>query len=385
MVLPVPPFPARCVPYAYASPLQISRALVFVQEETPAHYPGLGWESWAHALLMVQPNLWVTLHTAHLNQQGLQRMTRCLFAYLQTDVVEHCILGLRGPHFAQQLVDRQDETIDALAELKVAPFAYGLVTGLAAGNIADLDGPAPPSPAGYRPCATPAANQPTTTPLVVAGPVPPLFTCLSLSERMLFPFRSPFTPAARLLLISGWLLASCSSPRSTTPPSATASPAFSFGAHADSLNGMQGHTFGEPLRNFPGLVLITKEDERGVRVYQMPPAKKRGWFGKHAKDLATYYQFQDGQSAMFRALTTGLGANRTAMREEARFLFGPGKDRNDLMSGFDWEGVRVRVTYSEKLTAPIHCWLEVYTKPLMVVQQAKQRAQLQADNAVSKP
>ena len=209
---------------------------------------------------------------------------------------------------------------------------------------------------------------------------------------MPFPSLPPFMPVARLLFASGLLLASCSSPSSTTPPAAAAahaatpaSAAFSYGARADSLDGMQGHTFGEPLRNFPGLVLITKEDERGVRVYQMPPAKERGWFGKHAKDFATYYQFQDGRFAMFRAVTTGLGANRTAMREEARFLFGPGKDRNDQMSGLDWEGERVRVMYSEKLTTPIQCWLEVYSKPLLLVQQARQRAQLQADNAVSKP
>ena len=148
---------------------------------------------------------------------------------------------------------------------------------------------------------------------------------------------------------------------------------------------MQGHAFGEPLRNFSGLVLITKEDERGGRVYQMPPAKERGWFGKHAQDFATYYQFQDGRFAMFRAVTTGLGANRTAMREEARFLYGPGKDRNDQMSGLDWEGERVRVMYSEKLTSPVQCWLEVYSKPLLVVQQTKRRAQLRAGNEVSKP
>ena len=209
---------------------------------------------------------------------------------------------------------------------------------------------------------------------------------------MLLPSRPPFPPVARLLLTSGLLLAGCSSPSPTNPPAASAadtatpaSPAFSYGTHADSLDGMQGHTFGEPLRNFPGLVLITKEDERGVRVYQMPPAKERGWFGKHDQEFTTYYQFQDGQFAMFRAVTTGLGANRTAMREEARFLFGPGKDRNDQMSGLDWEGERVRVMYSEKLTTPIQCWLEVYSKPLLLVQQAKQRAQLQADNAVSKP
>ena len=174
-----------------------------------------------------------------------------------------------------------------------------------------------------------------------------------------------------------------SSPQGSTPAAATTQR--TTGTAADSLNGMQGHTFGEPLSNFPGLVLVTKEDAKGVRVYQMPAAKERGWFGKHAKDFATYYQFQDGRFAMFRAVTTGLGANRTAMREEARFLFGPGKDRNDMMSGLDWEGERVRVMYSEKLTTPIQCWLEVYSKPLLLVQQARQRAQLQADNAVSKP
>ena len=90
----------------------------------------------------------------------------------------------------------------------------------------------------------------------------------------------------------------------------------------------------------------------------MPVGQERGWFGKHAKDSATYYQFQDGKFAMFWAVTTGIGANRTAMREEAHFLFGPGKDQNDQMSGLDWEGERVRVMYSEKLTSPIQCWME---------------------------
>ena len=140
----VPPLPettAHCVPYAYASPLQISRALVFVQEAKPDHFPGLGWESWAHALLTVQPDLWVTPHTAHLDPQGLKRLVRCLFAYLETDVLEHRVLGPRGPHFAQQLVDHQDDAIDALSEIEKAPQAYGpavygLVTGLAAGSRA---------------------------------------------------------------------------------------------------------------------------------------------------------------------------------------------------------------------------------------------------------
>lgn len=36
----------------------------------------------------------------------------------------------------------------------------------------------------------------------------------------------------------------------------------------------------------------------------------------------------------------------------------------------------MRVMYSEKLTSPVQGELEVYSKPLPTVQQAKQRAQL---------
>jgi hypothetical protein len=116
---------------------------------------------------------------------------------------------------------------------------------------------------------------------------------------------------------------------------------------------MHDYTFGEPLRNFPGLSLLTKEDDRGVRVYQMSAGQECSLFGKHAEYSTTCYQFQDGQFATFEAVTTDLGASPTAMREEAIFLFGPGKDRYDLMGRLDWEGERVM--YSEKRVPPVHC------------------------------
>jgi hypothetical protein len=81
---------------------------------------------------------------------------------------------------------------------------------------------------------------------------------------------------------------------------------------------MQGHTFGEPLRNFPGLVLVSKHDELGVRWYRMPVDQECGWFGKHA--FITDYQFQDGRFAMFEAITTG-----SRMREEVLFFSAPAK------------------------------------------------------------
>jgi len=201
--------------------------------------------------------------------------------------------------------------------------------------------------------------------------------------------RLPITTLT-ILALAGTLLSSCShaAPETATDAAVAAtSPAprtapRSYGTRADSLDGMQGHHFGEPLSNFPHLVLLRKEDEQGLRVYRMPGAQERGWFGKHAKDFTTYYQFQDGKFAAFQAVTTGIGASRTAMRQEARFLFGPGKDRHDQLSGLDWEGARVMVQYYEKLTFPVQCWLEVYSKPLVAMQRAKEQAQLQAENTL---
>ncbi len=185
------------------------------------------------------------------------------------------------------------------------------------------------------------------------------------------------------------LLHACSQapPDTATDSSLAAAPAptptiRTTGMVADSVNGMQGHTFGEPLRNFPRLVLFSKDDELGVRMYTMPVGRERGWFGQHAKEFRTYYQFQDGRFAMFRAITMDVGAHPTALREQALSLFGPGKGRKDLKGVLDWDGERVWAMYSEKLTSPAQCWLQVYSKPLRRVQQAKQRAQRQADNVL---
>ena len=142
MNLPPPPPSApiaRRVPYAYASPLQLSRALLFVLEATEGNYPDLPWESWVHVLLTVQPDVWVRPQTVYLDHHSLKQVKCCLYAYLTTEVVEHRVLGPRAPYFAQRLVDHQDDAIDALAEIEGDPLAcspaiYRLVTGVAAGD-----------------------------------------------------------------------------------------------------------------------------------------------------------------------------------------------------------------------------------------------------------
>lgn len=197
----------------------------------------------------------------------------------------------------------------------------------------------------------------------------------------------PFAALAGTLLLQA---CSQAPPDTATDSSLAAAPApaptqRTIGTVADSLNGMQGHTFGEPLRNFPEFGPFSTDDELGVRMYTMPAGRERGWFGQHAQELRTYYQFQDGRFAMFRAITMDIAPNPTALREQAISLFGPGKHRKDLRGVLDWDGERVWAMYSEKLTSPAQCWLQVYSKPLWRVQQAKQRAQRQAENKGSTP
>ena len=85
---------------------------------------------------------------------------------------------------------------------------------------------------------------------------------------------------------------------------------------------------------------------------------------------------------MFEAITTGSRPSPAELREEAQFLFGAGKNLHNMMGEIEWNGERVRALYSEKRYPPVMAWLQVYSKPLRLVQQAKQRAQWQADSAL---
>jgi hypothetical protein len=187
-------------------------------------------------------------------------------------------------------------------------------------------------------------------------------------------------------LAGALLLHSCSQESPDDTPAAALPPASTKrtpGTAADSLNGIAGHTFGEPLSNFPGLILVEKHDEVGVRLYRMPAGRERGWFGKYAQYLITTYKFQDGRFSMFEAITTGPrpSPSPTDLREEALSLFGPGKKLHNLMGEIVWDGERVRALFSEKRDPPLMSWLQVYSKPLRAVQQAKQKAPFQADSA----
>lgn len=185
--------------------------------------------------------------------------------------------------------------------------------------------------------------------------------------------------------IASLVLSSCSHPNAEATVETIndkAAPAHAS-TKADSLGeaGIQGHHFGEPLSNFPKLKPAGKQDENGAQVFAMPKGAESGWFGKHADQVTTFYQFQGGKFSMFRAVAYGITENRTALRQEARYLLGSGKDRKDMMSGLDWDGEHVLAQYTELLTNPIECRLEIYSKPLLAEQAAAKDARLKAENA----
>ena len=124
---------------------------------------------------------------------------------------------------------------------------------------------------------------------------------------MLLPFRCLFAPAVALVLASG-LLASCSSPSATSTPADAAAgtstpppPASPFGGKIDSLNGIAGHVFGEPLSAFPKMQLLPPAPGEVTRTYT--DEGTAGWFGQHHAQVRTqFYYFLDGKFYRFLAL-----------------------------------------------------------------------------------
>lgn len=105
------------------------------------------------------------------------------------------------------------------------------------------------------------------------------------------------------VLLTEVLLSSCShSPTTADTAAGSTAPAAAgrtTGTKVDSLNGIPGHHFGEPLSAFPGL----KEGEsrlEGMRRYYYPSDQVNqgsSWFGKHAQQLQAGYYFFDRASA----------------------------------------------------------------------------------------
>ncbi|MGY3090956.1 hypothetical protein ACVWYF_004020 [Hymenobacter sp. UYAg731] len=200
---------------------------------------------------------------------------------------------------------------------------------------------------------------------------------------MSFAFRCIFAPSVALVLASG-LLASCSSPSPTstaadstagnsTPPP----PAFPFGGKIDSLDGIAGHAFGEPLSAFPKMRLLPPIPgvPAGPTV-TYTSEETTGWFGKHRTQVRTQlYSFLDGKFCAFLAI-----GDPAVLRPEATFLFGPGLAQGKYQ--LFWEGSRARAVYAEKAEGfGMEGRLDVLSKPYEAELAARASAKLKAENA----
>lgn len=192
---------------------------------------------------------------------------------------------------------------------------------------------------------------------------------------------SRFFPLTIRALIASALLGSCSH---SSPNTEAGSNAPSMGVErtintkVDSLNGIPGHHFGEPLSAFPGLVL-TQGQQPGTQTYNYPEGKpEAGWFGKHKKDVpSVYYMFKDGKFVAFQAIAYGAG--RAALQEETMFLLGPGSKG---ITNTSWVGKKNQAYYTPKVLpyGPAEI-LDIQSLSLMGALTKESSARLRRENA----
>ena len=147
--LPEPPsLPALapepfCVPYAQATPQQLTCALAFGLAALREHFPTLSFGPWVNALLQLQPDLWVEDTAVYLAADDLAHLTQYLAASPELPELAPPIYPGNARYLAKRLVNYQDEALEALADIALHPLAYSsrvfeLVSGLALGNsVAD--------------------------------------------------------------------------------------------------------------------------------------------------------------------------------------------------------------------------------------------------------
>lgn len=184
-----------------------------------------------------------------------------------------------------------------------------------------------------------------------------------------------FSPLPILALVATTLLSSCSDSNSkaSNAKNQASAPEFPFGGKVDSMNGIAGHTFGQPLSAFSDLEPMDKNvgDVMDTYIYR----GTKGWFGKHKQEVPSqFYYFLDGKFCQFYAV-----GNAEALRTEASYLFGPGLEQSPNRF---WDGPRARAVYSEQAVAfGREGRLTVISKPVEEELKAREQNRLKAENA----
>lgn len=196
----------------------------------------------------------------------------------------------------------------------------------------------------------------------------------------------PATARSFPALLALALLVGCASPPPDSAAGATsgadqgsAPPGRTTGTAVDSLNGVPTHRFGEPLRAFPGL----QRGEGGgpLLIYSYPKgaAHDKSWFAKHRAEVpGVFYKFQEGQFAAFQAVAYS-AEGQAALMQEARFLFGPGRQLGDRT---EWSGTKAWAILHNSIIygQPVKI-LEVNSHTLLDNPSAREQQRLRAENA----
>lgn len=200
---------------------------------------------------------------------------------------------------------------------------------------------------------------------------------------------APFSlrPAFQRLLTGPFLvgtLLGCSHAAPDTPAAAEVTAMTkprTFGTQVDSLNGVPGHHFGEPLSAFVGLVPAQGPPTAGLVGYHLPDGSSQQvpWFAKHQAEVpGVFYLFREGKFATFQAIAYS-PAGQAALMQEAAFLFGPGRQLGDRT---EWAGERAWAVLSTSyLNARVVKVLKVASLTLQAEQERHQQARLKAENA----
>jgi len=151
------------------------------------------------------------------------------------------------------------------------------------------------------------------------------------------------------------------------------------GFRVDSINGIPGHRFGDPLSTFPGLTVLTGESGATKRYYypSSRPAPGTAWFAGHNSEFDVTYFFIDNKFATI--VVTSYGDHRKLLHDETVYLFGPG-DHYET-DGTIWRGREAYATYVNTFTphGPA-ARLEIGSESLAAMQKKNEAAKLRADN-----
>jgi len=136
---PLPLPGASRIPFALASPLQVSQALAYAMERLAAHFPTLDWTMWSETFRYVQPELVVQGPVVGLKWPVLVRLVQRLASSVDYPALDSPVCEPAAAESAEQITAYQESALQALAQLAetlegCSPLFFELAATLAKGH-----------------------------------------------------------------------------------------------------------------------------------------------------------------------------------------------------------------------------------------------------------